>query len=317
MRLKQPVFDPAVVEKLKPLKVLDNYHGLVSVVTDWLVIVASAVFNIWLTKVHRQLGVVFYPICLLVIGGRIRALACLLHVSTHRALAKSKMLNDFLGSVLSGWCVLQSWTGYHYQHVVLHHPHLGDPDKDPDFQQIIKTGLYSKETTREDVVNYLKSIPLPATTVAYVQYLVTDRVFPKAEKLSETIIRLIFWAFVISVLYFTGNMQSFLFYWIVPMLTTTNWIGLLAEFLEHFPLLVKDVDELHASRNKFCGSVINYFLHPHGDYYHLVHHLFPRIPHWNYKATHDIMMQDENYRAVNKHRPGLPALIDDVLSHFD
>ena len=318
MVLKRPVFSQDIMSRLRPLNACDNYHGIFSVLHDWFIVFGCIIVNNWLMKYNFYLGLLFYIVSLLAIAGRMRGLSSLLHESTHRALAKWKLLNDILGSVLSGWCVLQSWTGYHYQHVVLHHPHLGDADKDPDYKQFLQTGLYDEGTTRADVIDYLTNIPSPRSTVLYVQYLIKDRIFPKSEKGFETVLRISFWAAVVIALYETGNMKNFLIYWVIPMLTTANWIGNIAEILEHFPLLrYKGADELHSSRNKFCGTIGDFLFNPHGDEYHLLHHLFGRIPHWNYKKAHDILMEDENYRSVNQCKIGLVPQLQDMLSHFD
>lgn len=295
----------------------DNLNGIQSVLQDWLTVIGTVILNNHLMKYSTYMGVLLYPVSAMIIGGRIRGLACLLHQSSHRCLARSKLLNDVLGSLFSGWSVLQSWTGYHHNHIVLHHPHLGDPDKDPDYQQIIQTGLYSKDTTKADVLKYIKSIPLPTNTLGYLGYIAKDRVFPKGEKRFETILRLCFWVIVIFTLYQTNSLQRLVIYWFIPLLTTANWIGNLVELLEHFPLLNKGLGSLHTSRNRLCGIVTDFFFNPHGDGYHLVHHMFPRMPHWNFKRAHEILMDDENYRQVNHGRTGMVAVVEEMLSHFD
>ena len=297
---------------------LDNYHSILPILWDWCLIFGAIYVNKCLSSHKKYLGFLFYPITLLIIGGRMRALANLLHESTHRCLAKSKLWNDFIGTVLSGWCILQSWTGYYENHIVLHHPHLGDPDKDPDFQQMIETGLYNKNVTRADVVNYIKSIPSLRFTITYVKYIVKDRLFPKQETKLETILRMSFWITVAAVLYQTGNMLNLIIFWFIPMLTTANWIGNLAELMEHYPLLKEGVDEMHASRNRFCGTIGDFIFNPHGDQYHLVHHLFPHLPPWNFEKAHAILMEDECYRELHQgNKIGMRAVIEEMLSHFD
>ena len=317
MRLKQPTFSPKIVGLLKPLKVMDNYHGIFGVLYDWLVVVGCMISTNSLMRHNLFMGLLFYLISLLLIGVRMRALNILLHESTHRTLAKSKLLNDIIGTVFSAWCILQTWTGYHHQHILLHHPHLGDPNKDPDYMAFIQTGLYSEGTTRADVINYLKSIPTPRSTLLYVRFLIKDRIFPEDEKRFERILRLSFCAAMIGVLYQTGNMRNFVFYWVIPKLTTANWVGNVAEIFEHFPVVHESVDELHASRNWFWGTVGDFFFNCHGEGYHLVHHLFPRIPYWNLNKAHDILMEDESYRSVNQCKVGFIAQLQNMLSHFD
>ena len=317
MGLKRPAFSPNIMTLLKPLMVMDNYHGILAVLYDWLVIVGCTLSTNWLIRRNYYMGLLIYPISVLLIGVRMRALSLLLHESTHRTLAKSKILNDILGSVFSGWCVLHSWSGYHHHHILFHHPHLGDPNKDPDYMEFNKTGLYSEGTTRVDVINYLKSIPTPRSTLMYACYLIKYRIYSETEKRFERILRLSFCIAMIGVLYQTGNMRNFVFYWVIPQLTTANWVGIVAESFEHFPLLHKDVDELHASRNWICGTIGSVLINSHGEVYHLVHHLFPRMPHWNLTKAHEVLMEDENDRAVHQCKVGFIAQLQDILSHFD
>ncbi len=57
--------------------------------------------------------------------------------------------------------------------------------------------------------------------------------------------------------------------------------------------------ELTANRNTFGMHWTLFLLHPHHDNYHLVHHLFPAIPHYNLKKAHTILMQNKKYREAH------------------
>ena len=318
---RNPKFVPdrAIRQRLQPLFLADNWNGLVAVLRDWLTVFGTAAVNDHAFRSGRVwLGLLLYPVSLLVIGGQIRGLACLLHQSSHRCLARSKALNHLLGSLFTGWAVLQSWTGYYHHHITLHHRYLGDPDRDPDYRQTLQTGLYAEDTTRADVVRYIKRIPSPGNTVAYLRYLARDRVVPAGEEPWEAVLRLGFWAAVLSTAYCTGNFHRLVMYWFIPLLTTANWIGNLAELLEHYPLMGKGLDELHSSRNRLCGPVTDFIFNPHGDGYHLVHHLFPRLPHWHFRKAHDILMDDSCYREVNRlGRRDMLAVVEEMLLHVD
>ncbi|KAL9649430.1 hypothetical protein ABK040_016212 [Willaertia magna] len=133
--------------KLKSLYKLDNYHGVLQVIEDYICIILATVLSetcfFSIVNLNVIYKLVMYVIALVVIGSRMRALAELLHQSTHQTLAKSKWLNFLLGSVFSGYLVFQSWTGYRYSHCKKHHGHFGDANNDPDYVELQNAGLYS------------------------------------------------------------------------------------------------------------------------------------------------------------------------------
>jgi fatty acid desaturase len=72
----------------------------------------------------------------------------------------------------------------------------------------------------------------------------------------------------------------------------------LAEVSEHMGL--EWTTEFGTTRNKL-GWVQDHIMHPHGDGYHLVHHLYPQIPHHNLPKAHQLLMQDPVYREKGNH----------------
>ncbi|MFI3560404.1 fatty acid desaturase, partial [Staphylococcus pseudintermedius] len=108
-------------------------------------------------------------------------------------------------------------------------------------------------------------------------------------------------------------------YWIVPTLTTFQIIRYWAEMAEHSGL--NNGSELTASRNTFGMPWTIFIFHPHHDNYHLVHHLFPAIPHYNLRKAHEILMRDDSYR--NAHHctgffkttlPGFYSVVKDICT---
>jgi hypothetical protein len=69
-----------------------------------------------------------------------------------------------------------------------------------------------------------------------------------------------------------------------------------AEVSEHMAL--GGESEFSGTRNKL-GWIQERFIHPHGDGYHLVHHLYTRIPHYNLARAHRLLMNDPVYRQGN------------------
>lgn len=312
-------FSDDIIKRIRMLNHLDNYHGLLQCIEDWVIIVIC----ILLSRAASQhlpilLFVLFYVVAVCVIGTRMRALAELLHQSAHGTLALNGKLNLILGTVFSGWPVFQSWTGYRRTHVIEHHQFLGNKERDPDFKALIEAGLYDKDVKRSDVVRYLLSIPTPRTTIAYVKYLVINRINPDNESNVEKLIRSLFYFVTFCTLLYTSQINTFLLYWVVPMITTANWVGAFIEFFEHYPLLMKTPQiNIFKSRNRVCSAVEDFFLGIHNEGYHLVHHIWPRLPAWHLRKAHEIMLEDSLYVRLHERKNGWSAIIGDVLSNFD
>src|SRR5262249_10604028 len=79
------------------------------------------------------------------IGARMRALAELLHQSTHGTLTRSRTLGFLLGTLGAGYLVFQGWHSYRKSHVLNHHIDLGS-DRDPDTTYHIQLGLYNSQS---------------------------------------------------------------------------------------------------------------------------------------------------------------------------
>ena len=84
-----------------------------------------------------------------------------------------------------------------------------------------------------------------------------------------------------------------LYFW-VPFLLYLPVHRFLAEAEEHHYEKARSIFEATLSN---LGLVHRWFLHPHGDGYHLLHHMLESIPHWRMGCVHTLMCQDEAYQA--------------------
>lgn len=303
-------------EELKPeikkLHEQDNWHGSLAVLEDWSVIFGTIILCEFAPGLvtglvsHTSLCItstLLYIISLFILGSRHRALATLLHESSHETIAKNKKLNYLIGTVFGGWAIGQSRAVYRKSHVKDHHAHLGDEKKDPDYQAMLDTGLYSDKMSRSELHQYLWGIISPRQTLVYWKYLIVNRIWSKWEPWAEFIPRMLYVVTIVTAVTATGNGLRFLKYWVLPMLTTANWVGSLIELAEHYPLIkVKpENNELYMSRNRLHISRITYFfLGMHEESWHLVHHIFPRMPFYHQEEAHNILMQDPKYAAVQR-----------------
>ncbi|WP_321887642.1 guanitoxin biosynthesis L-arginine gamma (S) hydroxylase [Paraburkholderia bannensis] len=289
--LSKHVFSKKISTSLRDLYKLNNWRAPFGFAVDYLVIasaVALAAWSIWA-----------YPLSLLVIGSRQRALASLLHEASHRTLARNRRLNDLLGRWCAGFPVFQSYEAYRRSHVQNHHVFLGDPKRDPDYINYVETGLFDVRDRLDFVSKFILKTVFLANVNKYLIYLIKNRlggIFRNRIEFAELIF---IHALIFALLCIFFGPRGYILFWIIPFLTTYQIIGWFSEISEHYPIIETRRNTLTATRNRFPSIIEAMFIGMHGDNYHLVHHLFAGIPYWNLKSAHLILMSDPDYAKVN------------------
>ncbi|MEM9543679.1 MAG: guanitoxin biosynthesis L-arginine gamma (S) hydroxylase [Cyanobacteria bacterium P01_E01_bin.42] len=297
MQYKTYHFDNSIREQLHALSELDNWHGLLALLEDYSLIALSAIATCYLSWY-------LYPLAILVIGSRQRALATLLHEASHKTLAKNKYLNFTLGTFFSGYLILQNMGSYRESHVRFHHGHFGDPNLDPDYQFALQQNLYDK--TQTPVRFVIQNIILPCFLVKvpnYLYSLVQSRLLDKRNR-KELVGAIAYLGILTAIFTSLGWGQYLILFWVVPYLTTFQIIGWFIELGEHYPLMNNKIN-LYMTRNRHGHWLEKLFTGMHNESYHLVHHLNPKIPFWNVAKVHNVYLQDENYAQFDRKTGGL------------
>lgn len=309
-RLAGARFSPEITAELHRLAVSDNWHSIVAVLAGYAIIaaaVAAAEASAWL-----------YPLAVFVIGARQRALTTILHDAAHGRAARSKWINWVAGSYLSGYLIFQAFQPYRQSHVIQHHWYLGDPERDPDFQLYLSSGLYHPMTPRRFFWKHVFPTLFMVNALEYLWYVTKHRSIALVRSRAESICFVAFWAGLLLLVHAFDAWRLFLLYWIVPYATSFVVIGRFIEIAEHYPMLgSRHADSvLHSARNRFSHPLEALFFSMHQENYHLVHHLRPDIPFWNLEQAHRKMLEDPEYRRVNRSfggiflsRAGRPSLI--------
>lgn len=278
-------FSQSINQKLRKLQKKDNWHGIVGILVDYLFISAAiylSLFSYW-----------FYPLSLLIIGSRQRALATLLHESVHKTLAANRILNYLLGTFFSGSLIFQSFSFYRYSHVKRHHAFLGNEKLDPDYQ------YYVKDNYKEMIEDENKIVKLILMIWTYFRYLRKNRIKFFSGFNIESIIGCLYLSVLLSIFCFFGLFKYIFLFWLVPYFVTFPIVGLCIEISEHYPIVENKRIDLYMSRNRFSHWVEGFLFSIHNENYHLIHHLRPGIPFWNMKKAHKILNEDKNYREIN------------------
>ncbi|MDU1847408.1 MAG: guanitoxin biosynthesis L-arginine gamma (S) hydroxylase [Niallia nealsonii] len=290
-------FSKEIKKELRALIGSNNYRGIIGIVYDFVMISVSIIltnFSWW-----------FYPLALLIIGSRQRALATILHDAAHNCLAKNKKLNYILGTFFSGYLIGQEFKNYKLSHVKGHHAHLGDKEKDPDYKYHLQVGLYDIGDKRQFLVKYLIKPIFLLNIVSYLSYVFKNRMLQYKIAPREYLIMFLYWILILLTLFYFSALHFFLLFWIVPYITTFSILGWFIEMAEHYPLVHENNESLYMTRNRFSNWLESFFLSGHSENFHLTHHLMPSIPYWNISKAHKIMMKDKLYRDFNEQMGGV------------
>ncbi len=290
-------FSSSIKTRLIALRALDNWHGFVALGYDYAVIALAALLFLW--------NAWFYPISLILIGSRQRALATLLHESAHRCLAKSKWINQFIGTYLSGYLILQEYNIYIDTHVRQHHGYLGNEEKDPDLQYHQAEGLYQPMNQKAFLYQFILKPLLLLQSPSYVIYLIKNRLNPNQKYRRQFMVMCVYWMLIVAVCCYAHVMNLLILLWFVPLMTTSAVFGWFNELSEHYPLSPEKKLDLELSRNRFSHWFEHFLFNTHNEHFHLIHHLYPTIPFWNLSKAHSILLEDETYRARNETAGGI------------
>ena len=309
-------FDKRLVSKIQPLHKLDNWHGLLMLMEDWAVIAIAIALSVWAWQ-HLSLFAAssVYFLSVIAIGAKQRGLKVINHMGTHKAIAKNPYLNYLISTVFAAWLVLESFSGYDDTHNSLengHHPNLGT-EKDVDYMAIVALGLYGEGCHAENIRKFLWLLPLKS--FGYMTLLLKNCLVNPQEKSTERAIRLSYLISLLAILIWAGLGLPILVYWFVPLFTSAIWLGMIIQLTQHYPLLDSQQHEtydIHLSRNRILDPLSNFLIGSHCEGYHLIHHLYPKLPLWRMKAAHRILMASPIYASLHQ-ETGMTSLVKSII----
>jgi fatty acid desaturase len=109
--------------------------------------------------------------------------------------------------------------------------------------------------------------------------------------------------------------------WMIPLGTSFAFFMVLRQLVQHGNA---DRSRFRNTRNFFVHRLISLSVFPIGNDYHLPHHLFPLVPHYNLRALHRLLLSREEYceEAIEahgyffspEHPPTHPTVVDLLTS---
>lgn len=185
-----------------------------------------------------------------------------IHDACHGVAHRNKIVNAVLGhgSALMLCFSFPVFTRVHMQH----HAHVNDPDNDPDHVVSTFGPLW--------IIN--------ARFMYHEIFFFRRKLWRKYELLEWAIARAMLAAIVfVSYQYdFMGYVFNF---WFVPLAVVGMVLGMFFDYLPHRPF--KERDRWRNAR-VYPGRLLNWLIM--GQNYHLIHHLWPSIPWYNYEKAY-------------------------------
>jgi fatty acid desaturase len=270
------------IEKLKNLRTPSNAKSIISISIDWsLIICAFLLLNY---------SIQLLPITLLIVGSRQRAISNLTHDASHVNLFTNIVINDFISNIFCALPMYETVSKYRESHIK-HHRFLGDVERDPDSRSHLNYGYDDRCPWKgSPAKNYMKIILNPRGIFSSF-FGSLFRLHPK-----DYIYLTCWWMGFAMLLSNLFSIQiTFIVFgtWHLSKLTTYHLIRIFAEFLDHTGLENSDV--ISFTRNLPHRGFYRFIFHPNCDTYHIVHHLYPRIPHYNHSKADQILMSRFDY----------------------
>ena len=245
-------------------------------------------------------------LAVLVIGRFGRAQECLVHEASHRNWQRNGRLNDLLANLLAGFPTASQVGSYRRQHVI-HHAHLGSPE-DPDIQRYEEFKL--EELTGVGGWKLVKGVArrLPRYNWGWYTTIGTNPV---------TLVLTGGWFLgvfgIIALLTSTGTAVTAWAHWLAGYALVLPTIRMIGEAGEHRYLAGNTVFNATISN---IGWAHRWIVHPHGDGFHTLHHLWSSVPHHQIRGMHETLagMDSDTYagnifwraKVLETPRQGLP-----------
>ncbi|MFI5306283.1 MAG: fatty acid desaturase family protein [Polyangiales bacterium] len=279
-------------EQLAELRNIPAWRSLGSVAWTWGWI--AACFALY---VHAPSPLTF-AIAWVIMSGRQLALAILMHEGAHGLLLRNKLWNDRIGQWLTAYPTMTDMLLYRRAHFQ-HHRHTWT-EQDPDLE--LATALpVTPASFRRKMWRDLSG------QTAYKRYRVLTRfsagLDPRKKGLEGKpffhVLRafassqrgfLITNAILLGVLSLAGRPEAYLLIWWLPAWTGYSVVLRIRSIAEH--ACVSDpADPLRQTRTTLAPGWLRFLIAPHHVNYHLEHHLFMTVPHFNLPSAHRLLRQ--------------------------
>lgn len=268
-----------------------------------------------------QLGPLWLQVCvapflIFYIGSRINAFGVQVHEASHYLLMPWKALNYPFCNIFGGYWILNDVASYWGVHK-RHHSHLHDAtDPDLDLYLLPNQGrLHIILVLLKDlfwigsiqrIFGYLKNRDQESEKKPSNEFLFHN--------IAKVVAQLIVLSLFLTTFGFTKGCFLYFVYWLIPLFSVFSAIVRIRISTEHYSDLLHEKNRLplFVSRTS-AGNFLEEYLIGASMEYHLEHHLFPNIPHYQLKKLHRELM---NRGFFNEFQNNINDLLSGGYFHF-
>ena len=297
--------------EIKKLCTPNNYTNWFYIFRDYAVfaIAVGTCLTAYHFAGHRGLSLWWltplYALCVLVIGAWVQSrLSGLVHEAAHYSLFKNRKLNDFAANCFLLFPIFGVIANYRTGHWA-HHRHVNDKERDPDLARLAKHHPRNFPISKKRfLLEYVLLQILPHKTISYLigraLYVAIPMKVDGAERddaLGGKIVlglRITYYALLFTTLTVFGWWPHYFLFWIVPFVTVYPAVIFLREIAHHgnYP----DDGDFTNSRVYNARWWERGVFFPYSEDNHVLHHMFPTIPHYRLQEAHATMLRYPPYR---------------------
>ncbi len=234
-------------------------------------------------------------LCVLIIGVKQHALFVIAHDAAHYLLYQNRALNDFAGRFCATVQGLSMCT-YRVIHRLHHNNLYGELDPDTALHggyprgrsYLIKKLLkdLSGMTAWKTYAYFLGGAPgLNTKTNVALRPLDDTSAKLREEARSDRNLVVVFHLMALAFFYWQGFLIEYLVLWILPLVTVVQAILRLRAIAEH-GATTDFSSPLTAARTNVTPAWLAWLIFPHHVNYHIEHHLYASVPHYNLPELH-------------------------------
>jgi fatty acid desaturase len=246
-----------------------------------------------------------YVLAVFIIGAWVQnRLSVLVHEASHYSLFKNRVLNDVAANLFLLFPVFGAIANYRVGHWG-HHRHVNDPQTDPDLQRLTRHQPRDFPVSKgRFLLDYVLKQILPHKAASYLKGRALYVAVPmKSEPvqghdvLGKPLVlamRLAYYGALFGTITAFGWWPHYLLFWVVPFLTFYPAVLFLREIAHHgnYP----DAGDFTNSRVYKARWLEREIFFPFGEHNHVLHHMFPTIPHHKMRQAHEVMLRYPPYR---------------------
>lgn len=265
-------------------KSTSTVRSVVTALADIAAILSAPLLAVWL-HFQQPVAVAVFVVTMWIATARaLRGLECLTHEASHYNLSRVPAVNDALGNLLAAMPAFQIVGQFRSGHVPSHH-HAFGTRIDPDLARHDALDLHSidRSTARRFAMSIARRLP------RYV-----GGWFRNTGANGTTLATSLAWhalVYIAPLALIVGLPRAIALwavYFAAPFILVLPVIRLVGEAAEH---VYRGSNTVFNATVSNVGLMHRAIIHPHGDGYHLVHHLWPSVPHHQLAAAHQTLLE--------------------------